>query len=222
MFRGEDRFSPNYYTGGQIIGLLLDLSIRHDTDNARSLDDVMRSLYWDYYKHGKGFTTEDLKTVISRVSGRDYQDFFRRYLRGTELLSSEAVLAYAGLRLVEMKTDIPRLGLATQESGNVVTTIVPGAAAQAAGIEVGDLLLGSGNIPTSNDDWVGDFRKEYRDRIGQVATAYVLRGGKPMTLNLKITSGTSSTWNLEPIPNPSAMQRRIFDSWSSVSSMSAQ
>jgi predicted metalloprotease with PDZ domain len=77
MFEGEPKFSPNYYPSGQIIGLLLDLSIRHDTHNTKSLDDVMRSLYWDFYKKGKGFATGDLIGVINQITRSDYSSFFR-------------------------------------------------------------------------------------------------------------------------------------------------
>src|SRR5581483_6181040 len=47
------RFTVDYYSRGSVIGLLLDLSIRHDTNTRASLDDVMRSLYSDYYKKNK-------------------------------------------------------------------------------------------------------------------------------------------------------------------------
>lgn len=50
-------FTVDYYSRGSIVGLLLDLSIRHDTNGARTLDDLMRTLYQNYYKRKRGFTT---------------------------------------------------------------------------------------------------------------------------------------------------------------------
>ncbi len=56
--QGEEKDkSISYYDKGPIVGLLLDFTIRHVTQNKESLDDVMRLLYWKYYKELKrGFT----------------------------------------------------------------------------------------------------------------------------------------------------------------------
>ncbi|MDB5146285.1 MAG: hypothetical protein JWQ57_305, partial [Mucilaginibacter sp.] len=40
----------SYYDKGPILGLMLDFSIRHATQNKKTLDDVMRLLYYKYYK----------------------------------------------------------------------------------------------------------------------------------------------------------------------------
>src|SRR6266850_6025996 len=52
--------SQLYYPKGSLLGMLLDISIRDATDNAHSLDDVMRALFTRYYRQGKGFSTSDL------------------------------------------------------------------------------------------------------------------------------------------------------------------
>ena len=43
----------SYYDKGSALGALLDIAIRHETNNKRSLDDVMRTLYNTYYKQKK-------------------------------------------------------------------------------------------------------------------------------------------------------------------------
>ena len=44
----------NYYLKGMLVGWLLDLHLREATDGARSLDDVMRHLWNEVYKAGRG------------------------------------------------------------------------------------------------------------------------------------------------------------------------
>ncbi len=61
-------FSISYYTQGPNLAALLDLSIRHDTHGASGLDDIMRTLFTDFYQRGRGFSTEDLISVINRIS----------------------------------------------------------------------------------------------------------------------------------------------------------
>ena len=89
-------FGISYYTQGQNLGALLDLSIIHDTSGAYSLDDVMRTLYRDYYKRGRGFTTADILGIINRLTKRDYTEFFRKYVSGVEVPPYDRILRYAG------------------------------------------------------------------------------------------------------------------------------
>src|SRR6185437_1806334 len=51
----EDGSGYIYYPKGSLAGLLLDIQIRDASDNARSLDDVMRQLYQNTFKKGRGF-----------------------------------------------------------------------------------------------------------------------------------------------------------------------
>ena len=50
--------------------MLLDLKIRHESENRKSLDDVMRTLYRTYYKEKKrGFTDEDFRQACEEAAG---------------------------------------------------------------------------------------------------------------------------------------------------------
>src|SRR4029078_13098622 len=73
-------FSISYYTQGQNLGALLDLSILQDSGGPSGLYDVMRALYRDFYKKDKGFKTEDFIAIINRLTKRDYHEFYRKYI----------------------------------------------------------------------------------------------------------------------------------------------
>ena len=66
----------SYYSQGRNLATLLDLSIRHDTKGAAGLDEVMRSLFTDFYQRGRGFSTEDLIRVVNRIARSSYETFF--------------------------------------------------------------------------------------------------------------------------------------------------
>jgi len=89
-------FGISYYTQGQNLGALLDLSILHDTNGASRLDDLMRMLYRDFYQKGKGFTTEDMIGIVNRLTSRNYRDFYRKYVSGVEVPPYDTILSYAG------------------------------------------------------------------------------------------------------------------------------
>ena len=58
-----------YYDKGSLFGLLLDILIRDGSDNARSLDDVMRQLYGATFKQGRGFGGNDWWPEVTRAAG---------------------------------------------------------------------------------------------------------------------------------------------------------
>ena len=60
----------------------------------------MRSLYVQFYKKNKGFTPEDMIETVSSVAGRDYSNFFERYVTGLESPPFESYLELAGIKLI--------------------------------------------------------------------------------------------------------------------------
>ena len=90
-----------YYPKGGLAGFLLDVMIRDASNNRNSLDTVMRTLYNSTYKRGKGFTSTDWWSEVSRASGgKSFDEFRRRYVDGREPMPVDTVLALAGLRVV--------------------------------------------------------------------------------------------------------------------------
>lgn len=97
---GEDDRSISYYEKGPVVGLLLDFTIRHATQNESSLDDVMRMLYKKYYKaQGRGFTDAEFQQTCEEIAGIPLDEFFE-YIYTTKPLDYDRYLAYGGLTLI--------------------------------------------------------------------------------------------------------------------------
>lgn len=95
--RAEKKIS--YYQKGPLIGILLDLRIRQATGSAKSLDDVMRYLYYHYYKEaGRGYTEQEFRQVCEAIAGIDLQDLFD-YVYTTKPIDYNTYLQLAGLEL---------------------------------------------------------------------------------------------------------------------------
>jgi predicted metalloprotease with PDZ domain len=89
----------SYYDKGPVVGLLLDFEIRNSTGNKRSLDDVMKLLYWKYYKEkGRGFTEAEFQHACEEVASKPLMEFFE-YVYTTKELDYDKYLVYAGLKL---------------------------------------------------------------------------------------------------------------------------
>src|SRR5882672_895748 len=91
----------SYYDKGELLGFLLDLEIRRRTNDAKSLDDVMRFLYTDFFEKGRNYTPADFQKVCESMAGAGLDDFFSKYVRGREDLAPvyNQMLDGAGLRL---------------------------------------------------------------------------------------------------------------------------
>lgn len=87
----------SYYDKGCALGLLLDLKIREETKNRRSLDDVMRKLYKDFYQDKKrGFTDGEFMQVCESVAGTSLKEIFT-YATTVQDIDYQRYVNYAGL-----------------------------------------------------------------------------------------------------------------------------
>ncbi|AWK06289.1 peptidase M61 [Flavobacterium crocinum] len=93
--------SISYYEKGPAVGLVLDFAIRKATQNQKSLDDVMRLLYWKYYKKlQRGFTDAEFQESCEKISGCSLNSIFE-YVYTTKPIDYNNYLKYAGLQLNE-------------------------------------------------------------------------------------------------------------------------
>lgn len=120
----DDPYIPagDYYDGAALMTLMLDLKIRHDTNDAHSIDDVMRYLFADweskstnqFQSAGGTYADDALPSVIERATG-DAQaaSLFHTWWDTTTLPDWNAYLRFAGLQL--FKT-MPKTGTATLDA----------------------------------------------------------------------------------------------------------
>ncbi len=144
-YRRPER-SISYYNKGQILGDMLDLAIRDATDNHKSLDDVLRRMYDVYAKQGRFYLdSQGVEAIAEEVAGVKFDDFFRRYVAGTDEIPYDKFFNAAGLELKVERRAAPDLGFWTSGHGPgaqvQVSQVVPGTPAEAAGLKAGDALL---------------------------------------------------------------------------------
>jgi predicted metalloprotease with PDZ domain len=155
----------SYYNKGAVIALCLDLTIRKESDNKKSLDDVMRALWQQYGKPLIGVTSEGLETLIEEVSSVDLKSFFERSLRTTEELPLTELLGEFGVTLNLRPTEGPDdkggkagngktpphytgMRLASDTAGAKVSVVINHSPAHLAGISAGDVVMAVDGLKT--------------------------------------------------------------------------
>ena len=84
---------------GAVVGLILDLAIRNATQNKKSLDDVMRLLYNQYYKKmNRGFTDAEFQQMCETIAGISlYKEF--EYVNSSKEIDYNPYFTNAGLAI---------------------------------------------------------------------------------------------------------------------------
>ncbi|OLL29666.1 peptidase M61 [Burkholderia sp. SRS-W-2-2016] len=149
----QDENAPNaivsYYTKGSLLALAFDLTIRAQTGNRKSLDDVMRLLWQrfgrDFYQ-GKpvGVGENEVEALFAEATGAQLAELFAEGVRGTRDLPLAELLAPFGVTLAPDvdRNGKPSLGVRLRGGADCTLAAVhEGSAAQKAGLSAGDVLI---------------------------------------------------------------------------------
>lgn len=88
---------PLVYSGGATIGFCLDGRIRKASGGKNSIRDVLSALYRIQLADHKPLTLRAIADEASRVAGTSLDEFFKRYVHGTDSLDLKACAADHGL-----------------------------------------------------------------------------------------------------------------------------
>jgi predicted metalloprotease with PDZ domain len=206
--------SQLYYPKGALTGMLLDIAIRDATDNVHSLDEVMRALYARHYQKGKGFTTEQLLSLLREFGMPDADGFYQRYINGRDPLPYEAIFPKAGIGVAKTMTSVPFLGVVAPLSDDgkfVVQLVEPGSAAHVAGVAPGDALVKLGEIDVQGvPDWSAEFRRRYQGQAGAPLVITVQRGNQTMALATRVQERSSTAFSLSRSATVSPKQNKVW------------
>ncbi len=223
FYRPDENFinsQVSYYEKGAILGMLLDLQIRHLSGGARSLDDVMRYLYTEFYQKGRNYTPEDFQRVCERMAGSSLDQFFSRYVRGREELDYNASLAAAGLRLDTTGADpagkgpVERayLGADLSQQGDRLTvrSVRSGTPAYDQGLNAGDQIVALDGMRVTEGSLNSRLAEK---RPGDVAHLTVFRSDDLRTFDIKLGGRADAPYRIVTVAQPSAEQKRIYQQW---------
>ena len=218
----------SFYSKGALASLLLDLDLRARTDDAVTLDVVMRTLFEQFPLDGGGYDTANVLDVLAALSGADYAPFHAAYVAGTADLPFEAALAGAGLTLEwhdpdadeDADPDAPLaeravLGveLRDRDGRTTVRAVLADGPAADAGVNPGDEIVAlDGRRLTARDL---DERLE-RFAPGDTVTLHLMRRDALRAIELTLAGEPRGAWRIVRVDEPTDVQRSRYEAWLGV------
>lgn len=164
-FYKQDENAPNaivsYYVKGALFALVLDLHIRLETRNIKSLDDIMRVLWRQHGKTAKALAEGEFEKIAQEVVGIELKSLFDRGVRSTQDLPLKELFSKVGVDMyllpAQSSADTgrvadsrpqnvsgkPVLGAKTRQQNSEIELlqVYDDGAAQTAGLSAGDLIV---------------------------------------------------------------------------------
>lgn len=204
------------YNEGMLCALMCDLHILSNRTGQASLDDVMRMMYEQFGKAGKGYSEEDYRLLVEEVANESLHTIFDNHLHGTSdyMPSLEHYLLLAGLEIKKVpatKTTERMFGFGTDEAGGkaVVALVQPESPADKAQLWTGDEIVTiNGVAPYKN------FQHLMAEGATKPLELAIMRKGQMMTKTIH-ASAQPVMWkySLQQVAQPSAKQEALLKAW---------
>ena len=203
----------SYYDIGCALGLLLDLKIRHETEGSRSLDDLMKELYYTWHKKlDRGFTDEEFRKVCETVAGCSLEEIFN-YAENPIPIDYQKYLDYAGIQIDTEPDTLPGAGLGFRYrehgEGLMVTYVERDSPAWEAGLSVEDQVLEVNRVKATSE-----VLKDIAES-GDTGKLVLLVKRRTGERQVEFIPGIKSekSYKMTPLGHPDEQQVRILDGW---------
>ncbi|HZH34330.1 MAG TPA: PDZ domain-containing protein, partial [Pyrinomonadaceae bacterium] len=206
----------SYYDKGEIVSLMLDLEIRRATNGAKSLDDVMRYLYAEFFKRNRNYTPEDFQRAAELQAGTSLNDFFTKYVRGREEIDYNSVFRNFGLRLetgMPNARPAPFLGADVRQQGDFlsVSAIPVGSPAYEQGLNTGDLIVAIDGLRIPNQAALN--ARIADKRPGDKVRMTVFRFDTLRDIEITLGGRAPEMYRFVAVENPTNEQKRLYQGW---------
>lgn len=201
----------SYYDKGEIVNFLLDVEIRKASNGAKSLDDVLRYLYTDFYKKDKNYTPEDYQRTAETMAGKSLNDFFEKYVRGTAEIDYNSVLNGIGLELSTGETANQKsyLGATLRQDGDklTVTAVPKQTPAYEQGLNVSDQIVavdGTRATQTFLTSYLSEKRPNDKIKLS------VFRFDELREIEILLGGRAAQSFQISAVENPTDEQKRLY------------
>ena len=180
--------TTSIYTHGALVTFLLDIHLRIHTNNRYSFDHLMCYLYHNYALKGKGFTEDDLISILSEWGGDKLKQLFYKYVFTMSDIEDDLkeALSYIGANVLKIPAEpySASLGFKVSNTGRIIY-MLPGISATTE-LAYDDVILGIEGVfpePENIRHWLNYF-VQYKKEI----TMIVKRGNRELRVKVPVSS----------------------------------
>ncbi|MDF1671901.1 MAG: PDZ domain-containing protein [Vicingaceae bacterium] len=196
----------SYYTKGSVIANMLDLMICNATKGKKNLDNVMQTLYKDFYlKEKRGFTNKEMQATLEKVSSLKLDDFFAKYINGTQTFDYETIMGYANMKVEAIVNHEPSLGISLS-GGNKIRTVYRGGSAYEGGLNVNDEIISINGFRVNDD--ASDFIVD--KKVGDKIDVLISRDNLMQTISFPLKEKGNTRYF---IFNDDEKKNAVFNKW---------
>lgn len=204
----------SYYDKGEIVNMMLDITIRSDSAGARSLDDVLKYLYTEYYKKGKNYTPEDFQKACETMAGKGLDDFFSKYVRGTAEIDYDGIVNGIGLTLKATQPNAKKAYLGanlTEDNGRLTIRSIPAATpAYEQGLNTGDQIVAIDGYRASQS-FLSSYLAELKP--GDKVKLTIFRFDKLRDFDFTLGANNRAEYKFEPLAGPTDEQKKLYNAY---------
>jgi predicted metalloprotease with PDZ domain len=204
----------SYYDKGDIVSMMLDITIRTASNGAKSMDEVLRHLYDEFYKKGRNYTPEDFQKVSEMMAGRSLNDFFNKYVRGEAEIDYDGIVRGVGLKMNTSEPNRSRAYIGAdlaEEGGRLTVRSIPAdTPAYEQGLNTGDQIVAIDGYRASQS-----FLQTYLSerKPADKVRLTIFRFDKLRDVTFTLGSNLRKDYSFSPVDNPTAEQRRLYQSY---------
>ena len=201
----------SYYDKGEIVAMMLDITIRGASNGAKSLDDVMRHLYNEFYKKNRNYTPADFQKAAELAAGRSLDEFFSKYVRGEAEIDYSGIVNAIGLQVKVEESDKTKAYIGAdlaEEAGRLtIRSVAANTPAYEQGLNTGDQIVAIDGYRASNT-----FLQTYlaERKPNDTVKLTVFRFDKLRDMNFKLGANMRANYSFAPVEQPSADQKRLY------------
>lgn len=199
----------SYYDKGSVLGGVLNLWIIQQTAGKKSLDDVFKYLYFNYYKKlQRGFTDAELEDAFTKTAGSSAKSLFQNHIYGLVSPSYAGLFSAVGYqwKISNPGKVTPFLGLTVVN--NRITQLFKGGPAYQLGLNVGDEIL---KVNNANFEGIEKLISDKKPNDTVLFT--IKRDGMERSILLTIVQSPIQNYVLNAEDNLSDEQKNLRKAW---------
>jgi predicted metalloprotease with PDZ domain len=220
---GMGDYYSSVHLQGEVIGAMLDLIIRDATNSTKSIDDVMRRMFYDFPEK-KGFSSSDVERTVENICGCDIHPFFEKYINNANIIDFNQYLKLIGKKVQvtwskamdneKSSPDLINIFPWIKRGENVVRIGLrnPESCWGKAGLHTGDKVVTLNNLPINS---IPSFRKIQGSlQVGDKAEFMINRNSEIRKVVVTVQGYEVPAAHITSIGKSTSKQKKLFKVWS--------